>query len=76
VTLGLDRLLGAAEAWLLVTGPAKAGILARTLDAPEGPDCPASYLRRHPRLRVLADEPAAAKVGATARRPGGLSFRP
>jgi glucosamine-6-phosphate deaminase len=62
VTLGLDRLLAAGEAWLLVTGAGKARVLARALEAPEGPDCPASYLRRHRALRVIADEPAAAEL--------------
>lgn len=66
VTLGLDRLLAAGEAWLLVTGAGKARVLARVLEAPEGPDCPASYLRRHRALRVIADEPAAAELGGQA----------
>jgi glucosamine-6-phosphate deaminase len=60
ITLGLCRLLEAREVWLLVTGERKASILARALEAPEGPDCPATWLRRHPDLRVIADEPAAA----------------
>ncbi len=60
ITVGLARLLEAGECWLLVTGSRKAAILKRALDEPEGPDCPASYLRRHPRLVVFADEPAAA----------------
>jgi glucosamine-6-phosphate deaminase len=60
ITLGTGRLLEAREVWLLVTGERKASILARALEAPEGPDCPASWLRRHPDLRVIADEPAAA----------------
>ncbi len=60
ITVGLARLLEAGECWLLVTGSRKAQILRRALDEPEGPDCPASYLRRHPRLTVFADEPAAA----------------
>jgi 6-phosphogluconolactonase/glucosamine-6-phosphate isomerase/deaminase len=34
-------------------------MLRRTLEEPEGPDCPASYLRRHPRLTVFADDGAA-----------------
>jgi glucosamine-6-phosphate deaminase len=59
ITLGLDRILAAGEVWLLVTGSRKAGVLARTLEGPESSDCPASFLRRHPRLRVIADEPAA-----------------
>jgi 6-phosphogluconolactonase/glucosamine-6-phosphate isomerase/deaminase len=60
ITVGLARLLGAGECWLLATGARKAAILKRALDEPEGSDCPASYLRRHPRLTVFADAPAAA----------------
>lgn len=62
ITIGLARLLEAGECWLLATGERKAGILRRALDEPEGPDCPASYLRRHPRLVVLADEEAASQL--------------
>lgn len=67
VTLGLDRLLAATEVWLLATGSEKAGILAEVLDGPISEDRPASFLRRHPRLRVIADEDAAARLAA---RPG------
>jgi glucosamine-6-phosphate deaminase len=63
VTVGMDRLLAAGEVWLLVTGAAKAGILCRALREPEGPACPASWLRRHPRLVVFADEAAASQLG-------------
>jgi glucosamine-6-phosphate deaminase len=59
ITVGLLRLLEAEECWLLVTSERKAQILRRALDEPEGLDCPASYLRRHPRLTVFADEAAA-----------------
>ena len=59
ITVGLARLLEAGECWLLVTGERKARILRRALEEPEGPGCPASYLRRHPRLTVFADEAAA-----------------
>ena len=62
ITLGVARLLQAHEIWLLVTGERKAPILARALEEPEGPDCPATWLRRHPSLRVVADEPAAAAL--------------
>jgi glucosamine-6-phosphate deaminase len=62
ITLGLGRLLESHEIWLLVTGERKAGILARAIAGPEGPDCPASYLRRHHRLVVFADEAAAANL--------------
>jgi glucosamine-6-phosphate deaminase len=60
VTLGMDRILAAREVWLLVTGARKAAILRRALRDPEGPDCPASYLRRNPNLRVIVDREAAA----------------
>ena len=64
ITIGPARLLEAGECWLLVTGGRKAAILRRALDQPEGPDCPASYLRRHPRLTVFADDEAAAELGS------------
>lgn len=62
VTLGVARLLEAREIWLLVTGAGKARILARALEAPEGPSCPATWLRRHRSLRAIVDEPAAAAL--------------
>jgi glucosamine-6-phosphate deaminase len=62
ITIGLDRLQAAGEIWLLVTGEPKAWILARVLEEPVGPDCPASLLRRHPALRVIADEAAAGEL--------------
>ena len=62
ITVGMARLLEAREVWLLVTGERKAPILRRALRDPEGPDSPASYLRRHARLTVYADEAAAAEL--------------
>jgi glucosamine-6-phosphate deaminase len=66
ITLGLAPILDSGEIWLLVTGAGKAEVLRRALEGPETPDCPASFLRRHPRLRVIADEPAAARMRAGA----------
>ncbi|HEX2221630.1 MAG TPA: glucosamine-6-phosphate deaminase, partial [Candidatus Limnocylindria bacterium] len=62
ITLGLRRLLESAEIWLLATGRSKAEILARALEGPETPQVPASFLRRHHRLTVLADEAAATRL--------------
>jgi glucosamine-6-phosphate deaminase len=59
ITIGLARLLEARELWLLVTGERKAEILRAALEGPETPDVPASYLRRHPNWRVMADDAAA-----------------
>jgi glucosamine-6-phosphate deaminase len=60
VTLGMAGILAAREVWLLATGGEKAEILARTLDGPSSSDVPASLLRGHPRLHVIADDAAAA----------------
>jgi len=59
ITIGLARLLESHELWLLVTGERKAEILRAALEGPETPDVPASYLRRHPNWRVMADDAAA-----------------
>jgi len=62
ITLGMDQLLAAGEIWLLVTGPAKARVLRRALLDPMSADCPASFLRGHARLRVIADTAAASEL--------------
>jgi glucosamine-6-phosphate deaminase len=58
ITLGLAELLDSRELWLLVTGKHKREILARSLEGAIGPEVPASFLRGHPNLVVLADESA------------------
>jgi glucosamine-6-phosphate deaminase len=62
LTLGLDAILAAREVWLLVTGAAKADVLARALSGPIGPELPASFLREHPSARVLTDDAAAERL--------------
>jgi len=62
ITLGVARLMASDEIWLLVSGARKAEILDQALRGPVGPDVPASFLRSHPRLRVIADTAAAALV--------------
>jgi len=59
LTIGIATILEARAVLLLVTGASKAGILRAALVGPETPQVPASFLRRHPDLRVLADEAAA-----------------
>jgi len=66
LTLGLAELLGARSALLLASGAHKASIVARALEGEIGPECPASFLREHPRAIVLLDQEAAAQL-----RPGG-----
>lgn len=64
ITLGIGRLLEAREVWLLVAGTHKAETLVRAVAGPEGTDCPATFLRRHPSYRVIADASAAASLAA------------
>jgi glucosamine-6-phosphate deaminase len=58
VTLGIATILEAREIVILVSGTAKREPLACLLGGPETPAAPASFLRRHPRLTVLADRAA------------------
>ena len=59
ITVGLEEILAADEVWLMVTGSHKRSILAKTLNDPIGPEVPATQLRHHPRLKVVADYSAA-----------------
>lgn len=58
ITLGMEQILGAERILLVVSGAAKAGILARLLMEPPGPSLPASWLQDHPGLRLIVDRPA------------------
>lgn len=60
VTFGLAMVLSARQAVLMVTGEGKAEALAAALTAPVSPDLPATGLRLHPDLVVVADAAAAA----------------
>lgn len=60
MTVGLEQILAARRAWLMVTGRHKAEILKRALTDPIGTDLPATYLRKHRDAIVLADASAAA----------------
>jgi glucosamine-6-phosphate deaminase len=58
ITLGLAEILRARRLLLVVTGRSKAAVLARVLREPPTPDLPASWLRTHPALTVIADAAA------------------
>jgi glucosamine-6-phosphate deaminase len=64
LTVGISTLLEARELLLLVTGDVKAEILREALSGPPRSSLPASLLRLHPRLTVLCDRPAAARLPA------------
>lgn len=59
VAVGLKRLLGSKEVWLLVNGPAKAEIVKRTVQGAIGEDVPATLLRKHANSFLMADTEAA-----------------
>lgn len=68
ITVGIGMILEARRIVLLVTGTTKAGALARALEGPVSADGPASFLRRHADVRILADRDAAAGRVATSLR--------
>ena len=59
VAVGLKRLLGSKEVWLLVNGPAKTNIVQRTVQGAIGEDVPATLLRNHANSFLMADAEAA-----------------
>jgi len=62
LTVGLGTLYLARELVLLAGGAAVAEALRATLEAPVGTASPASLLRDHPRLTVICDRAAAARL--------------
>lgn len=59
MTLGLAEIRAAERVLMLVTGAAKAEVLARLLRGEASKEVPASWLVGHPRFLVLADAAAA-----------------
>lgn len=57
ITAGMNVILSARRSLLLVSGAHKRSILRRTLEGPQTPEVPASFLRRTA-LTVIADEAA------------------
>jgi glucosamine-6-phosphate deaminase len=62
LTMGIGTILEAREILLLATGEEKAVAIAAALSGPLSPDCPASALRLHPRVRIICDEAAASRL--------------
>jgi glucosamine-6-phosphate deaminase len=62
MTQGIGTILDARHLLLIAHGSDKADIIARALQGPVSPDCPASALQLHPRVTVLLDRPAAARL--------------
>ena len=62
LAVGLAEILAAREVWLLVTGSAKAAVLARVINHEVTDQVPATMLRAHPNAVIWADEAAAARL--------------
>ena len=60
LSMGIATLLEAKEIVLMAFGSGKAQIVARALEGPVGPECPASFLREHARTTFVLDRAAAA----------------
>lgn len=71
VTFGAPMVNRAERAVLIVTGESKAEALAETVTGPVSADVPATVLRTHPNLLVIADRAAASRLapGTDADRP-------
>lgn len=62
LTVGIETILSSRAILLVATGGRKARAVAAALEGPVSPRCPASFLSLHPRLEVLLDRGAAAKL--------------
>jgi glucosamine-6-phosphate deaminase len=68
ITQGLATILDARRILLLATGAAKARALELAVNGHPSPDCPASSLRSHPSVRVIATPAAAALLSRASSR--------
>ena len=62
LTVGLRTLMQARELLLLASRDGKAAALRAMLESAKDPACPASLIRDHPRLTVVADRAAASRL--------------
>jgi len=62
ITMGVGTILKAKMIVLIAKGADKADIVRRALEGPITTECPASLLQTHPRLIVLLDRDAAARL--------------
>jgi glucosamine-6-phosphate deaminase len=62
LTMGVGTILETHDILLIATGRAKARAIANMIEGPVTAMCPASALQMHPRVTVVCDEAAAAKL--------------
>lgn len=61
VTVGMQEVFAARELRLYCNRPWQSAVIRRVLFGPISPDCPASFLRRHPRASLSITEQVAAR---------------
>jgi len=62
ITITIPVFMTAASLCVVVPGPAKAGVVARTLHGPVVSSCPASVLRTHPDAMLYLDMESAGRI--------------
>jgi glucosamine-6-phosphate deaminase len=67
ISMGIATILEAREIILMASGASKASILVEALEGKITSKVPASFLRNHPNLTVIADEAAATQLVQRAR---------
>lgn len=72
LSMSIRQILSAREILVIVPDERKAAAVRATLDAPVGPDVPASVLRTHPRATLFIDEAAASALEPALRARYGL----
>jgi len=75
ITMGVGTILESARCLMLAFGGNKAGALAAAVEGPVTSMVPASALQLHPRVQVIADEPAAARLALKAYYQQALARR-
>ncbi len=68
VSMGVGSIRAARRILLLALGEAKAPALAKAIEGPADPACPASLLQDHPQVLLVLDPPAAGQL-AVKRHP-------
>lgn len=64
ITVGMAQCMAARTAFVLATGPRKAGIIHQVLSSEISMDIPATLFRKHPNAFIFLDEPAAENAPA------------
>lgn len=62
LSMGIGTILECKELLMLVTGSSKAPVIKYLLNHHDDPNCPATFLKRHPNFTLVLDPAAASKI--------------